>query len=123
MSADQGPYDPGRDFTSGITNRAVNAPPIDLLRSATRCCNRPQPHFTRNRRETIEITTSRSISCSRLYPPLVASLTTDNTWNAYGCNINETVVLENAHFMKNSGLLDAGYNYVVIDGLFQPKWD
>lgn len=40
----------------------------------------------------------------------------DNTWNAYACDINETVVLENARFMNKSGLLQAGYEYVVIDG-------
>jgi hypothetical protein len=40
----------------------------------------------------------------------------DNTWNAYGCDINETIFLSNAEFMKSSGLLDAGYKYIVIDG-------
>src|SRR5438046_4342403 len=52
-----------------------------------------------------------------IYPRL-PGLTADNTWNAYGCNINETVVLENAQFIKDSGLLVAGYKYIVIDGLF-----
>ena len=41
---------------------------------------------------------------------------TDNTWNAYACDINETVVLENAKFINESGLLQAGYEYVCIDG-------
>jgi len=41
----------------------------------------------------------------------------DNTWNAYACNINETVVVENARFMNESGLLKAGYEYFVIDGI------
>ena len=40
----------------------------------------------------------------------------DNTWNAYYCDINETVVLDNAKFMNQSGLLKAGYEYFVIDG-------
>jgi hypothetical protein len=40
----------------------------------------------------------------------------DNTWNAYACDINETVVLENAKFMNDSGLLKAGYEYFCIDG-------
>ena len=40
----------------------------------------------------------------------------DNTWNAYGCNINETVLLDNAKIMKEAGLLEAGYKYIVIDG-------
>ena len=41
----------------------------------------------------------------------------DNTWNAYACDINETVVLENAKFINESGLLQAGYEYFVIDGI------
>jgi hypothetical protein len=41
----------------------------------------------------------------------------DNTWNAYACDINETVVLENAKFINESGLLQAGYEYFVIDGM------
>lgn len=44
-------------------------------------------------------------------------LITDNTWNAYACDINETVVLENAKFINESGLLQAGYEYFVIDGM------
>lgn len=45
----------------------------------------------------------------------------DNTWNAYACDINETVVLENAIFLNKSGLLDAGYNYFVLDGISRPR--
>jgi hypothetical protein len=41
----------------------------------------------------------------------------DNTWNAYACNINESVVAENARYMNESGLLKAGYEYFVIDGI------
>ena len=41
----------------------------------------------------------------------------DNTWNAYHCDINETVVLENAKFMNDSGLLKAGYDYFCLDGM------
>jgi hypothetical protein len=48
--------------------------------------------------------------------PAFKLLMKDNTWNAFGCNINETIVLENAQYMKESGLLEAGYKYVVIDG-------
>ena len=48
--------------------------------------------------------------------PLQTLIIVDNTWNAYGCNINETILLENAHFMKEAGLLDVGYKYIVIDG-------
>ena len=40
-----------------------------------------------------------------------------NSWNWYNKkNINETVVRETIDAMVSSGLRDAGYNYVVVDG-------
>lgn len=44
-----------------------------------------------------------------------------NTWNAYHCNINETVVIETAILMKTLGLQDAGYNHVNIDDCYSEK--
>jgi len=44
-----------------------------------------------------------------------------NTWNAYHCEINETVVSENARLMKNVGLLAAGYDHVNIDDCYSEK--
>ncbi|KAF7337095.1 Alpha-galactosidase [Mycena venus] len=41
-----------------------------------------------------------------------------NTWNAYHCNINETVILETAQLIKSLGLADVGYNYVNIDDCY-----
>jgi len=38
-----------------------------------------------------------------------------NTWNTFGANINEDVILETADAMVANGLLDAGYKYLVID--------
>lgn len=38
-----------------------------------------------------------------------------NNWNAYGCAINESIVLENAKVIVSSGLRDIGYTYIVID--------
>jgi len=38
-----------------------------------------------------------------------------NPWNSFGCDINETVVLETAHLIQSLGLFDAGYNYLNID--------
>ena len=38
-----------------------------------------------------------------------------NTWNTFGENINEELVLSTAENMVKSGLKDAGYEYVVID--------
>ena len=38
-----------------------------------------------------------------------------NTWNTFGPNINEQMVLEMADVMAEKGYRDAGYRYVVID--------
>lgn len=38
-----------------------------------------------------------------------------NSWNTFGEDINEKVVMESADTMVNTGLRDAGYNYIVID--------
>lgn len=42
-----------------------------------------------------------------------------NTWNTFGCDINEKLVLEAAQIMISSGLHDAGYEYVVLDDGWQ----
>ncbi|KAJ6517973.1 glycoside hydrolase family 27 protein [Mycena vitilis] len=44
-----------------------------------------------------------------------------NTWNAYHCNINETVILETANLIKELGLADVGYNYVNVDDCYSEK--
>ncbi|KAF8068659.1 glycoside hydrolase family 27 protein [Lyophyllum atratum] len=44
-----------------------------------------------------------------------------NTWNAYHCDINETVVLETAHLMKSLGLLDVGYDHMNLDDCYSEK--
>ena len=38
-----------------------------------------------------------------------------NTWNTFGDKIDETLVRETADFIVESGLKDAGYEYIVID--------
>ncbi|MEN3747657.1 glycoside hydrolase family 27 protein [Sphingomonas sp. HF-S3] len=38
-----------------------------------------------------------------------------NSWNKFGCNINEKIVRDVADAMVRSGMRDAGYRYVVID--------
>lgn len=38
-----------------------------------------------------------------------------NTWNTFGSEINESMILESADAMIDLGLLDAGYEYLVID--------
>ncbi|KAK7680218.1 hypothetical protein QCA50_016727 [Cerrena zonata] len=44
-----------------------------------------------------------------------------NTWNAYHCDINETIISETAQLMKSLGLFDVGYNYVNIDDCYSEK--
>ena len=38
-----------------------------------------------------------------------------NSWNHFGCNVNEDLIRETAGVMVASGMKDAGYRYVVID--------
>ncbi len=38
-----------------------------------------------------------------------------NTWNTFGEDINEKLIMDTADIMAESGLLEAGYEYLVID--------
>lgn len=38
-----------------------------------------------------------------------------NTWNTFGENVNEELILSSADALVKSGLKDAGYEYIVID--------
>jgi alpha-galactosidase len=38
-----------------------------------------------------------------------------NSWNTFGCNINETLIRQHADAMVSSGMRDLGYQYVVVD--------
>jgi alpha-galactosidase len=42
-----------------------------------------------------------------------------NTWNHFGCNIDEALIRDMADAMVNSGMRDAGYEYVIIDDCWQ----
>lgn len=42
-----------------------------------------------------------------------------NSWNKFGCNINEALIKEIADSMCSSGMKDVGYNYIVIDDCWQ----
>ena len=47
-----------------------------------------------------------------------------NTWNTFGCNINETLIRQMADAMVSSGMRDLGYQYVVVDDCwFNPNRD
>lgn len=42
-----------------------------------------------------------------------------NSWNKFGCNVSEKLIMEMADAMVNTGMLKAGYNYLVIDDCWQ----
>ena len=42
-----------------------------------------------------------------------------NSWNAFGANVNEQVIRETADAMAASGLKDVGFQYIVIDDIWQ----
>lgn len=44
-----------------------------------------------------------------------------NSWNTFGENISEKLIFETADIMAESGLKDAGYNYLVIDDCWSKK--
>jgi alpha-galactosidase len=46
-----------------------------------------------------------------------------NSWNKFGCNVNEQTVRDTADAMAASGMRDAGYKYVVIDDCWQGPRD
>jgi alpha-galactosidase len=47
-----------------------------------------------------------------------------NSWNTFGCSINETLIRQMADAIVNSGMRDLGYQYVVVDDCwFNPNRD
>ncbi|GAA1033351.1 ricin-type beta-trefoil lectin domain protein [Virgisporangium ochraceum] len=47
-----------------------------------------------------------------------------NSWNTFGCNINEALIRQQADALVSSGLRDLGYRYVVVDDCwFNPNRD
>lgn len=46
-----------------------------------------------------------------------------NSWNQFGCRINEQLIRETADAMVNSGMADVGYEYIIIDDCWQSERD
>ena len=46
-----------------------------------------------------------------------------NTWNKFRCRINETLIHDSIDALINSGLADAGYNYINLDDCWQKYRD
>jgi alpha-galactosidase len=46
-----------------------------------------------------------------------------NSWNKFGCDVNESLIRGMADAVVSSGMKDAGYQYVVIDDCWQVERD
>lgn len=46
-----------------------------------------------------------------------------NSWNEFGCNVDENLIKETADKIVSSGMKDAGYEYVVIDDCWHGERD
>lgn len=46
-----------------------------------------------------------------------------NSWNKFGCNVSEKLIMDMADKMVETGMKDAGYEYVVIDDCWQVDRD
>ena len=46
-----------------------------------------------------------------------------STWNKFGCDINEKLIMETIDTLNTSGLIEAGYNYINIDDCWQLSRD
>lgn len=38
-----------------------------------------------------------------------------NTWNAFGCNVDEALIIQTANMIQKLGLQDLGYHYINLD--------
>jgi alpha-galactosidase len=46
-----------------------------------------------------------------------------NSWNKFACDVNEEMLMEMADAMVESGMRDAGYEYIVVDDCWHGKRD
>jgi alpha-galactosidase len=46
-----------------------------------------------------------------------------NSWNRFGCNVNEKVIRSVADAMVVSGMRDVGHRYIVVDDCWQGQRD
>lgn len=60
----------------------------------------------------------QSPGCLALTPPMGW-----NSWNNFGCDVSEKLIMEMADAMISSGMKDAGYEYIVIDDCWQTDRD
>jgi alpha-galactosidase len=46
-----------------------------------------------------------------------------NSWNKFGCNVNQQMLMDMADAMVESGMKDAGYEYIVVDDCWHGERD
>ena len=46
-----------------------------------------------------------------------------NSWNRFGCSINEKLIMDTIDALNSSGLIEYGYNYINLDDCWQIKRD
>ena len=46
-----------------------------------------------------------------------------NSWNKFGCNINEKIIIDTIDALNSSGLVELGYNYINLDDCWQKERD
>jgi alpha-galactosidase len=82
---------------------------ILLLISFAGCKNNPKESVV-----PIQPAATTETSMLALTPPMGW-----NSWNPFGAMVSEKVIKETADAFVSSGLKDAGYNYIVIDDIWQ----
>lgn len=46
-----------------------------------------------------------------------------NSWNKFGCNVDEKMIREMADYLVSTGMKSAGYEYIVVDDCWQTSRD
>jgi hypothetical protein len=78
----------------------------------------PQMGYGQQRNELTSASSCFSIITTHLIiPPANGIIIRWNSWNHFGCGINETLIRNTAYAIANSPLKAAGYSYVNMDGM------
>lgn len=64
--------------------------------------------------ETVEPNILAANSTTKVFTPPMGF----NTWNAYGCQINQTIIRRNAELMISRGYVKAGYKFMNVDDCY-----
>jgi alpha-galactosidase len=64
---------------------------------------------------TVTVTSAAEAAATPQPGPLTAPVMGWNSWNRFGCNIDENLIKATADAMVSTGLRDSGYTYVDID--------